>query len=142
VGIVSKGWNANGAGTSSQAAGVAGQIPNECRAEPVPFIFYDQERLSGAGVDSERSNSRCGWLLYPAFAETFLAFRRIDFTARLRWLLDLLQARAIAGGANNFGQTFTRSFHRDQSLKQNKNWMHLGEDSGWSLERNESRLLT
>jgi hypothetical protein len=35
----------------------------------------------------DRSRS---WLLYSAFAEAFLAFRRIDFAARLRWLLDLL----------------------------------------------------
>jgi hypothetical protein len=63
---------------------------------------------------SDRSNSRCGWPLYSAFAETFRAFRRIDFAARLRWLLDLLQPRAIAGGANDFGRRLTRFFHRDQ----------------------------
>jgi hypothetical protein len=35
----------------------------------------------------DRSRS---WLLYSAFAEAFLAFRRIDFAARLRRLRDLL----------------------------------------------------
>ena len=69
---------------------------------------------------SDRSNSLCGWPLHSAFAETFRAFRRIDFAARFRWLLDLLKPRAIAGGANNLSQNFKRSFHRDQSLKQNK----------------------
>jgi hypothetical protein len=62
----------------------------------------------------------CGGFLYSAFAETFRAFRGIDFTTRLRWLFDLLKPRAIAGGANNLSQNFKRSFHRDQSLKQNK----------------------
>jgi len=62
---------------------------------------------------SGRSNSRCGWLLYSAFAETFRAFRGVDFAARLRWLLDLLKPRAIAGGANNFGRSLTRFFHRN-----------------------------
>src|SRR5437764_15387490 len=65
-------------------------------------------------------DSRCGGFLYSAFAETFRAFRGIDFTTRLRWLFDLLKPRAIAGGANNLSQNFKRSFHRDQSLKQNK----------------------
>jgi hypothetical protein len=63
---------------------------------------------------SDRSNSLCGWSLYSAFAETFRAFRRIDFAARLRWLLDLLQPRAIAGGANDFGRRLTRLLHRDE----------------------------
>src|SRR6266403_4021290 len=65
-------------------------------------------------------DSRCGGFLYSAFAETFRAFRGIDFTTRLRGLSDLLKPRAVAGGANNFSQNFKRSFHRDQSLKQNK----------------------
>ena len=69
---------------------------------------------------SDRSNSACGEFLYSAFAETFRAFRGIDFATRLRWLFDLLKSRAIAGGANNLSQSFTRCFHRDQSLKQNK----------------------
>jgi hypothetical protein len=63
---------------------------------------------------------RCGWLLYSAFAETFRTFQRIDLAARLRWLLDLREPRAITGRANNFGQNFTRLFHSDQSLKQNQ----------------------
>lgn len=50
---------------------------------------------------SDRSNSRRGGFLYFAFAETFHAFRGINFATRLRWLFDLLQPRAIAGGANN-----------------------------------------
>jgi hypothetical protein len=70
---------------------------------------------------SDRSNSCCGGFLYPAFAVTFRAFRGIDFATQLRWLFDLLKPSAIAGGANNLSQSFTRSFHRDQSLKQNKN---------------------
>jgi len=52
---------------------------------------------------SDRSNSLCGWPLYSAFAEIFRAFRGIDFATRLRWLLDLLQPSAIAGGTNDFG---------------------------------------
>jgi hypothetical protein len=63
---------------------------------------------------------RCDGFLYSAFAETFRAFRGIDFTTRLPWLFNLLKPRAIAGGANNLSQNFKRSFHRDQSLKQNK----------------------
>jgi hypothetical protein len=59
-------------------------------------------------------------LSYPAFAETFPALGRVNFAPRLRRLLDLPQARAIAGGANNLGQIFTRSFHRNQSSKANK----------------------
>ena len=55
--------------------------------------------------------------MLDAFAETFPAFRGIDLAARLRWLFDPLKPRAIAGGANNLGQNFTWSFHRDQSLK-------------------------
>jgi hypothetical protein len=44
----------------------------------------------------------------------------------LRWLLDLPQARAIAGGADNLGQILARSFHRNQSSKRNKkNLVHL-----------------
>jgi hypothetical protein len=70
---------------------------------------------------SDRSNSRCGGFLYFTFAETFCAFWGIDFATRLRWLFDLLKPSAIAGGANNFSQNVTRSFHRNQSLKQNKN---------------------
>jgi hypothetical protein len=67
---------------------------------------------------SDRSNSGRGGFLYSAFAETFRAFRRIDFATRLRWLFDLLKPRAIAGGANNnLSQHFTWSVHRDQSLK-------------------------
>jgi hypothetical protein len=71
-------------------------------------------------VGTSKFDSRCGGFLYSAFAETFRAFRGIDFTTRLRWLFDLLKPRAIAGGANNLSQNFKRSFHRDQSLKQNK----------------------
>jgi hypothetical protein len=69
----------------------------------------------------ERSNSGCGGFLYSTFAETFRAFRGMDFATRLRWLSDLLKPRAIAGGADNLSQNFTRSFHCDQTLKQNKN---------------------
>jgi hypothetical protein len=79
---------------------------------------YDVEARTDAA--SDRSNSRCGGFLYSAFAQTFRAFRGIDFATRLGWLFDLLKPRAIAGGANNLSQNFTRSFHRDQSLKQNK----------------------
>ncbi|WP_210164126.1 hypothetical protein, partial [Bradyrhizobium sp. th.b2] len=56
--------------------------------------------------------------LYSTLAETFRAFRGKDFMIRLRWLFDLLNPRAIAGGANNLTQNFERSFHRDPSLKQ------------------------
>ena len=62
-------------------------------------------------ADSDRSNSRCGGFLYSAFPDTFRAFRRIDFATRLRWLFDLLKPRAIASGANDLNQHFTRSFH-------------------------------
>jgi len=81
------------------------------------FVSMSRRALMAA---SHRSNSRCGGFLYSAFAETFRAFRGIDFATRLRWLFDLLKPRAIAGGANNLNQNFKRSFHRDQSLKQNK----------------------
>jgi hypothetical protein len=70
---------------------------------------------------SDRFNSRCGRFLYSALAETFRTFREIDFATWLGWLFDLLKSRPIAGRANNLSQSFTRSFHRDQSLKQNKN---------------------
>jgi hypothetical protein len=65
-----------------------------------------------------------------AFAEAFCGFRGIDFATRLRWLFDLLKSRAIAGGANNLSQHFTRSFHRDQSLKTKPKLNQLREDSG------------
>jgi hypothetical protein len=64
-----------------------------------------------------RSRSR---RLYSAFAEAFLAFRRIDFVARLRRLLHLLQPCAITGGANSFGQNSTLFLHNDQSLNKDK----------------------
>jgi hypothetical protein len=64
--------------------------------------------------------SRRGRFPYSAFAETFRAFRGIDFTTRLRWLFDLLKPRAVTGWANNLSQNFKRFFHRDQLLKQNK----------------------
>jgi hypothetical protein len=69
---------------------------------------------------SDWSTHVAAGFLYSAFAQTFRAFRGIDFATRLRWLCDLLKPRAIAGGANNLSQHFARSFHRDQSLKQNK----------------------
>ncbi len=47
-----------------------------------------------------------------AFAETFLAGSRVDASARLRWLLDLLEARAITGRARNFSGNFTCFFHK------------------------------
>jgi len=75
----------------------------------------------------DRSRS---WLPYSAFAKAFLAFRRIDFAARLRWLLDLLQPCAITGGANSFGQNFT-FFHNDQSLPRERcSWLFEGRISG------------
>jgi hypothetical protein len=43
------------------------------------------KRQRSTGFNRSRS-----WLFYSAFAEAFLAFRRIDFAARLRWVLDLL----------------------------------------------------
>jgi hypothetical protein len=86
--------------------------------------------------------SRRGGFLYSAFAETFGAFRGINFATRLRWLFDLLKSRAVAGGANNFSQHFTRSFHRDQSLKTKQKLNHLCEDSGLPQSRNVTRLLT
>lgn len=65
-------------------------------------------------VTGARSPSR---LPYSPSAETFRTFRRIDFAARLRWLLDVLNARAIAGGAGHLDQRFTWMFHCAQSLK-------------------------
>jgi hypothetical protein len=59
-------------------------------------------------------SSRCGMLFYSALAETLLAFGGIDFAARLRWLLYLLDPGAVASGASNFGQSLTRIFHNDQ----------------------------
>jgi hypothetical protein len=56
-------------------------------------------------------------LLYSAFAEAFLAFRRIDSVARLRRLLHLLQSCAITGGANIFGQNFTLFLHKRPIIK-------------------------
>jgi len=69
-------------------------------------------------------------LVYSALAETYLAFGRIDFAARLRWLLYLLHPHAVAGGANNFVQNITRLFHSNQSQ--------------WAIaqQRNETRFLT
>src|SRR5260370_41595091 len=63
-------------------------------------------------------DSRCGWLLYSAFAATFSAFRGLDFTTRLRWLFDLPKPRAIAGRANNLSQDLKPTLHREQSFKQ------------------------
>jgi hypothetical protein len=79
---------------------------------------------------SDRSNSRCDRVPYSAFAETFRAFRGIDFATRLCRLFDLLKPRAIAGRANSLSQHFTWSFHRDQSLKTRQKLNYLGEDSG------------
>jgi len=69
----------------------------------------------------ERPNSGYGWLLYSAFAETFRAFRRIDFAAWLRWLLDLLKPLPLQAGQITSVTTSRGLFHRDQSLKQKKN---------------------
>ena len=79
---------------------------------------------------SDRSNLRRAGFLYSAFAETLRAFRGINFATRLRWLFDLLKPCAIAGGANNLSQHFTRSFHSDQLLKTKQKLNHLHEDSG------------
>jgi hypothetical protein len=57
------------------------------------------------------------WLLYSAFAETFGAFGRINFSPRLRWLLNLLEARAVTGPTNFFGQGSRRFFHCDSIIK-------------------------
>lgn len=90
------------------------------RNEGVEFV----RRFCSAARPLRDPGLRCGWrgwrLLYSAFAETCRAFGRIDFAARLRWLPDLLQPGAITGGADSFGQNFTRFFHYDQSLKQDK----------------------
>jgi hypothetical protein len=51
-----------------------------------------------------------------AFAKTFLAAGRIDSAARLCWLLNPLEARAITGWANNFGRNFACFFHNHQML--------------------------
>jgi hypothetical protein len=75
-------------------------------------------------------NLRCGGFLYSAFAETFRAFRGIDFATWLRWLFDPLKPCAIAGGANNLSQHFTRTIHRDQSLRTKQKLNHLHEDNG------------
>jgi hypothetical protein len=73
-------------------------------------------------IDEPRWRADCLLrLVYSAFAETFLAFGRIDFATRLRWLLDLRKSSATTGGANDFGQNFIRFSHDDQSLKQNTN---------------------
>jgi hypothetical protein len=49
--------------------------PAPRRIEPKVYRFIDRLR---------------SWLLYSAFAEAFLAFRRIDLAARLGRLIDLL----------------------------------------------------
>jgi hypothetical protein len=79
---------------------------------------------------SDRSNSRRGGFLYSTFAETFRAFRGINFAPRLRRLFGLLKSRAIAGGANDLSRNFMRSFHRDKSLKTKQQLKHLREHSG------------
>jgi hypothetical protein len=91
---------------------------------------------------SDRSNSRCDRVLYSAFAETFRAFRGIDFATWLRRLFDFLKPRAIAGGTKNLSQHFMWSFHLDQSLKTKQKLNHLREDSGLLQLRNVTRLLT
>jgi|GraSoi2013_100cm_1033763.scaffolds.fasta_scaffold58949_1 hypothetical protein len=93
-----------------------------CLLKALPMVVSMSKLALMARLGSiQRSNSGCGRFLYSTFAETFRAFRGIDFATRLRWLFDLLKPRAIAGGADNLSQNFTRSFHCDQSLKQNKN---------------------
>jgi hypothetical protein len=82
------------------------------------FISMSKLALMAA---SDRSNSRRGGSLYSAFAKTFHAFRGINFATWLRWLFDLLKPRAIAGGANNLSQNFTRSFHRESIIKIKQN---------------------
>jgi hypothetical protein len=80
-------------------------------------------------------------LSYPAFAETFLALGRVNLAPRLRWLLDLPQARAIAGGANNLGQSFARSSHRNQSAKTSKEaGFTLRDSRAWPQPRNSKSI--
>jgi hypothetical protein len=79
---------------------------------------------------ADQYNSHRSGFLYTTFAETFRAFRWIDFATWLRRLFDLLKPCAIAGGTDNLSQHFTRSFHRDQSLKTKQKLNHLREDSG------------
>jgi hypothetical protein len=80
-------------------------------------------------------------LSYPALAETFPALAGVNFAPRLRWLLDLPQPRAIAGGANNLGQTFARSSHRNQSSKTSKEaWFTLRDSRGWPQPRNSKSI--
>jgi hypothetical protein len=64
--------------------------------------------------------------LYSAFAKTFLALGRIDFAARLRWLFDLLDPRAITGSANSFSQKFTRLFHQLSIVKTKRKVEFIG----------------
>jgi hypothetical protein len=84
-----------------------------------------------------RSRSR---LLYSAFAETILTFRRIDFAARLRWLLDLLKPHPIAGGANHLDHRCMWMFHCVQSLKQMTSLKFICNDT--DAQRNETAFLT
>jgi hypothetical protein len=77
----------------------------------------DRRRAGKRQKSTGLFNRSRSWLLYSAFAETFLAFRRIDFVPRLRWLLDLLQSCAITGGANSFGQNFTLFLHKRPIIK-------------------------
>ena len=106
-----------------QPAGLfAAARPSLGRIFRVPVFGKDLRVRTALAVRGDNVARRCcGGFLYSAFAATFRAFRGIDFATRLRWLFNLLKPRAVAGGANNLSQNFTRSFHRDRSLKQNKN---------------------
>jgi hypothetical protein len=80
-------------------------------------------------------------LSYPAFAETFLALGWVNSAPRLRWLLDLPQARAIAGGTNDLGQILARSSHRNQSSKTSKEaWFTLRDSRGRPQPRNSKSI--
>jgi len=56
-------------------------------------------------------------LLNSPFAKTSLAGHRIDFAARLCWLLNGGESLATAGGTNNFCQNFTWFFHSHQFIE-------------------------
>jgi hypothetical protein len=81
-------------------------------------------------VASDRSNSRCGWFLYSAFAETFRAFRGIDFVARLHWLFDRLKTPCHCRRGKQPRSKLHAVFSSRPIIETKQNLKHLREDSG------------
>ena len=87
-----------------------------CRGQSIGQDY--RPRVSSKTISREHGRSVTTFLRLPdsALAAARLAFGRIDFSARLRRLLDALKAGAAAGWARQLGRSFACGLHGDRTL--------------------------